>query len=305
MPKYLDPKADVVFKKIFGEHPILLKSFLNAILPLPDDGQIDSLEYLAAEQIPTLPVLKRTIVDVKCTDEKGRVFIVEMQMEWINGFMQRMLFNSAAAYIKQLQKGEDYEFLCPVYGLGIIADIFDSTTPAWYHHYQIVNVQNPAKQLKGLELVFLELPKFKPSTKKEKRLRVLWLRFLSELNEQTREVASELLQVPEIRQACDLSEQAAYTPGELAAYDAYWDHVSTTRTLANGHYTAGRKAGHAEGHAEGRVEGKAEGMRERNLEIAKNLLGLNLPSPDVATATGLSLAEIEALNFSSAAGKNQ
>ena len=40
MSRYLDPKADVVFKKVFGEHPHLLISFLNAILPLPDDGQI-------------------------------------------------------------------------------------------------------------------------------------------------------------------------------------------------------------------------------------------------------------------------
>lgn len=30
MSRYLDPKADVVFKRIFGEHPHLLKNFLNA-----------------------------------------------------------------------------------------------------------------------------------------------------------------------------------------------------------------------------------------------------------------------------------
>ncbi len=40
MPRYLDPKADVVFKKIFGQHPDLLKSFLNAVLPLPKSGLI-------------------------------------------------------------------------------------------------------------------------------------------------------------------------------------------------------------------------------------------------------------------------
>lgn len=28
--RYLDPKNDLTFKKIFGEHPHLLKSFLNA-----------------------------------------------------------------------------------------------------------------------------------------------------------------------------------------------------------------------------------------------------------------------------------
>ena len=37
MVRYLDPKSDLTFKKIFGNHPDLLKSFLNAILPLPED----------------------------------------------------------------------------------------------------------------------------------------------------------------------------------------------------------------------------------------------------------------------------
>lgn len=32
--KYLDPKADLTFKKIFGKHPDLLMSLLNALLPL-------------------------------------------------------------------------------------------------------------------------------------------------------------------------------------------------------------------------------------------------------------------------------
>ena len=31
MSKYLDPRSDLVFKKIFGDHPHLLKSFLKAI----------------------------------------------------------------------------------------------------------------------------------------------------------------------------------------------------------------------------------------------------------------------------------
>ena len=75
MSRYLDPKADVVFKKIFGEHPNLLISFLNALLPLPSSSPIVSLTYLQNEQVPVIPEFKRTIADVKCTDAQGRVFI--------------------------------------------------------------------------------------------------------------------------------------------------------------------------------------------------------------------------------------
>ena len=79
MSRYLDPKADVVFKKIFGDHPALLISFLNAVLPLASDNIIIEIEYLATEQIPEIPEFKRTIADVKCKDSQGRAFIVEMQ----------------------------------------------------------------------------------------------------------------------------------------------------------------------------------------------------------------------------------
>ena len=45
--RYLDPKNDLTFKKVFGEHPHLLRSFLNALLPLGPDQQIVFLEYLS------------------------------------------------------------------------------------------------------------------------------------------------------------------------------------------------------------------------------------------------------------------
>ena len=40
--RYLDPKNDLTFKKVFGEHPHLLRSFLNALLPLARGQEIVS-----------------------------------------------------------------------------------------------------------------------------------------------------------------------------------------------------------------------------------------------------------------------
>src|SRR5271163_1623808 len=147
MSRYLDPKADVVFKKIFAQHPNLLKSFLNAVLPLPEDGLIERLEYLPSEQVPIIPAFKSTVVDVRCTDHHGRVFIVEMQIQWTTSFMQRMLFNASKAYVKQLGKGEQYHLLKPVYGLGLINTTFDPDENDWYHHYKIVNVEKPRAEI--------------------------------------------------------------------------------------------------------------------------------------------------------------
>ena len=68
MMKYLDPKADLTFKKIFGNHPQRLISLLNALLPLSEAEQIHAIEYLPTELVPQVEGGKNTIVDVLCTD---------------------------------------------------------------------------------------------------------------------------------------------------------------------------------------------------------------------------------------------
>ena len=93
--KYLDPKADLTFKKIFGNHPKRLISLLNALMPLSEEEQIHAIKYLPTELVPQLEGGKNTIVDVLCTDVRGRKFCVEMQMEWSDAFQQRVLFNAS------------------------------------------------------------------------------------------------------------------------------------------------------------------------------------------------------------------
>lgn len=280
MSRYLNPRSDVVFKKIFGQHKHLMISFLNSLLPLPSDGLIESLDYLPTEQIPTIPVLKRTIVDVKCTDQQKRTFIVEMQIEWSAFFMERMLFGASQAYVRQLQKGEFYEYLKPVYGLGLLGDTFDKESSDFYHHYKIVNVNKPSREIKGLQFVFIELPKFKPSTPTEKKLQVLWLRFMSEINEKTKNIDPELLAIPEIREAIELTEEAAYSKEELAAYDTYWDTVSNEKTLLSERYQLGK------------TEGIKVGEQLALLKVAKTLLTDGVPIEKISQLTGLTKDEI-------------
>ena len=291
MSKYLDPKADVVFKKIFGNHPHLLKSFLNAVLPLPADHFIVELSYLPTEQVPNIPAFKRTVADVKCKDSSGRVFIVEMQINWTDSFKQRLLFGASQAIVKQLEKGQAYQLLQPVYGLGIVAAIFDKENPCWYHHYQLVKQGDSACDvIKYLQLVFVELPKFPVHSPQEKKLRLLWLRFLCEINEKTVNVSQELLDVPEISEAIVLAEESAYTLGELSAYETYWDSVRTEKTLLIGKYDEGV----AKGKAEGLTEGEAKGLAK----VAKNQLKRGVAVDVVIEDTGLSREEVEAIKAS-------
>jgi hypothetical protein len=208
MGKYLDPRADLTFKKVFGErrvgeqssgmHKNLVISLLNALLPLKDDERVESIEYWPAEKVPDrLLAEKDSIVDVCCKDNKNREFIVEMQMTWTD----------------------------------------------YYHYYHLVHDKYTDKVIDGLHLIFVELKKFfawqsgkaerKPQSFSEKKMQVLWLRFLTEINDETREVPAELLENPEVSEALEIVERAAFDDGEMRAYDKFWDAISRQKTIKN------------------------------------------------------------------------
>ena len=231
--KYLDPKADLTFKKVFGEHPELVKSLLNALLPFKSkEEEITSVTYLTPEMVPQPPTRKFSIVDVRCEDAQGRQFIVEMQMVWSAEFKQRVLFNASKAYVKQLNRGEDYSLLKPVYSLNLVNEVFEPELDDYYHYYHLVHEEHTDKVIDGLHLVFVELPKFTPHTFTEKKMQFLWLRYLTEIDEKTKTVPAELLANPEIAKAVSEIEESAYTEEELLGYDEFWDLVSVEKTLA-------------------------------------------------------------------------
>jgi predicted transposase/invertase (TIGR01784 family) len=277
MARYLDPKADVVFKKIFGDHPHLLKSFLNAVLPLPLECRIAELEYLPNKPIPRLPAFKRTAANIKCKDIYGHGFMVEMQIDWTDSF-QRLLFGASQAVVKQLENGEAYNLLQPVYGLGIVADVFDKKSTDWYHHYKLAKSNNPDSNASHhLQLIFIELPKFTVQPTDKKDLKVLWLRFLREIDDKTVIVPQEFMDVPEIAEAVSIAQSTDYTIGELNAYEAYWEAVKIERAYASGTFDEGRAIGEAIGEARGKVEGK--------MEMAEAMLMQGIPLEVVANVS--------------------
>jgi predicted transposase/invertase (TIGR01784 family) len=244
MARYLDPKNDLTFKRIFGEHPELLVKFLNAVMPFEQGRYIESITYLPSEMIPDNPTRKYSIVDVRCIDNADRQFIVEMQMYWDGAFTNRLVFNAGKAYVRQLERGENFHLLQPVYTLAILNENFDHKTDRFYHHYQIVNRENTDEVIPGLEFVLIELTdKFCPETMSDRKLAVLWLRFLKEVGEDMRILPPDLQANEDIRQAAELCEQGAFTSAELAAYEKYWDIIRTEKTLYYGALMKGEAIG--------------------------------------------------------------
>ncbi|MBQ3656315.1 MAG: Rpn family recombination-promoting nuclease/putative transposase [Bacteroidales bacterium] len=223
MSKYLNPKVDLTFKKVFGEHANLVKSLLNALLPLPAGMTIEKVEYLTAENVPENPAKKYSIVDVRCTDNFGRGFIVEMQSYWNKEFFSRTLFNAASMYSKQLAKGNPFERLKEVYALALVNDeAFNYENDSDYmQEFYIINKNHPSDIHRDISLIFVELKKYKPSDKGSKAIKDLWLKFLTQIDENTVEVDDAMLENPEINEALNLVERSAYTDADLYVYEDY------------------------------------------------------------------------------------
>ena len=193
--------------------------------------------------------------------------------------------------------------LQPVYSLNLVNDIFEPDLEEYYHYYRMVHVEHTERVINGLQLVFVELPKFTPHTYAEKKMHILWLRYLTEIDEKTREVPAELLASPEIQKAVTVLEESAFTPEQLLGYEKFWDIISVEKTLMSSSRREGLEEGKKIGIEEGEkigIEkgikvGREEGRKEEKLLVASNLKKQSVPYEVIAQSTGLSIAEIEKL----------
>ncbi len=328
--KYLDPKNDLTFRKIFGEHPHIMKSFLNSVMPFKKGNYIKDLIYQDPAMIPELPELKHSVVDVRCTDNYGRKFIVEMQMYWTSSFKSRMLFNAGKAYVKQLQKKQKYNSLCPIYGLSLVNENFlkeEEYKNKYYHHYKMLHTEISEEVIEGIELIFIELEKFSENKSLSKELRNLWLRFLTEIDENTKKAPDELLKEEAIKEALECLQISAFTEEELAYYDKYWDSVRIEQarmddmdkkytTLLNNKgkeleeakarekkAKASEKEAKAreeeakarEKEAKAKTEEALHKLKQSQYKLAKKMLQYKVSMAEIVKETGLSEEEIKGL----------
>lgn len=165
------------------------------------------------------------------------------------------------------------------------------------HNYNVVHELHSDEVIEGLHFTFVELPKFQAHSVKEKKMAVLWLRFLTEIDEHTKEVPQELLDNPDTSKALKAVEESAMSKDELLAYDDFWDKLGAERLLIVDSNRRSMEEGRAEGLAKGRAEGHKEGMEEGlakgRAEVARNLQNMGMSIEDISKATGISKDEIE------------
>jgi predicted transposase/invertase (TIGR01784 family) len=283
--KFVDPKTDIAFKKIFGNdaHKSILIEFLNEILEL--DSPIESVTINNAYQAPRFKGLKETTLDVKATDKLKREFIVEMQVEKETAFAKRAIYYSSKAYSQQLKKAQKYHLLKPVIFLGILDfTMFEEHNDVISRHL-ILNKKTGQHDLKDLEFNFIELPKFTKSECELETVADKWIYFLQHADDLDH--VPENANTPALQEAYEVAAQHTWTAEELDIYEAQEFKIAVDANVL--------ESARMEALEQGKLEGKLEGEKLKALEIAKNLLATGLDIKTIAKLTGLTHTEIENL----------
>jgi predicted transposase/invertase (TIGR01784 family) len=278
---FINPKTDFAFKKIFGSeqsHDILI-SFLNGIL-YNGEPIVTDLEILNPYQAPRIRGVKDTYLDVKALLSTGQTVIIEMQVLNVEGFEKRILYNAAKAYSIQLGTGDKYAVLNPVIALTItdfeMFSEFDAVISRFVLKEKEFLVDYPSCDL---ELVFVELPKFKLDLLELSSLTDKWMYFLQHTRE-LEAIPATMEAVPEIRQAFEVANQANLSREELDELEHQLIFIQDQRGAI----------------AFAAKQGLEQGTRTTQVTIAQNLLAV-MDDAGVSQATGLSIDEVKQLRL--------
>jgi predicted transposase/invertase (TIGR01784 family) len=286
MTTFINPKTDFAFKKIFGSKKSkdILISFLNAIL-YEEKNVILDVEIINPYQAPRIKGMKDSYLDVKAMITDNKTVIIEMQVLNVLGFEKRVLYNAAKAFSVQLSVGEDYTLLNPVIALTITDFEMFPEQERIISRYRLKEKDDLTDYSDDIELVFVELPKFRRELDELETLTDKWLYFLRSANK-FKTAPLNLDEVPALHHAFEVARQSKLSKKEL-------ELLEKREMFLHDNRNAILKA-QQDGESKGRAEGEIIGERNKALEIARSLLDL-LDIETISEKTGLSLTEIRAL----------
>ena len=289
---FINPKIDFAFKKIFGSEDSkdILISFLNALI-YEDHPVIQDLEILNPYLAPRIRGIKDTYLDIKARiidAESGeqRDVIIEMQVLNVEGFEKRILYNAAKSYSTQLKSGQAYNLLNPVIALTITDFVMFSELSNVISRFVLKEkdflIDYP---IYDIELIFVELPKFKKQLSELENIIDKWLFFLNNARGMT-DIPTEMDNIPEMKKAFCIANQANLTLEELDDQEKSEFFIQDQRGAITGAVSKALK------------QGLQEGLQQQKVEIAKKMMGLMMDDRTICEVTGLSLVELESVKNS-------
>jgi predicted transposase/invertase (TIGR01784 family) len=266
LSKFLDPKNDVAFRKVFGseEHKDILIHFINDMLGLYGNDQVEDVTFLSPIQDPEIASKKQSIVDVLCKDKNGVQMIVEMQVAPTKGFEKRAQYYAAKAYSRQLNRGSDedgkYSSLKEVIFIAISDSIIFKDKIEYKSDHVILDKKTYEHDLKDFSFTFIELPKFtKNNISDLENIVEKWCYFFKHAKETSEEdlkklIGSDLV----IEKAYDALNQFNWSEIELIAYEEELKRIRDNIAALDYQFEKGIEKG---------IEKTAINMLKQNLDL--------------------------------------
>lgn len=111
----LDPKLDVVFKRLLTREPLLLVDMLSSILARP----IGNVSILNPEIPGEHPFDKQIAMDIRARLNDGSRVDLEMQRWPDPELAERLIYYASRDYTNQLGRGDKYRQLKPTTGIAL------------------------------------------------------------------------------------------------------------------------------------------------------------------------------------------
>lgn len=296
--KFLDPKNDVAFRKIFGteKNKDILIHFLNDMLVFKNQKPIVDITFLETNQDPEISSQKSSVVDVLCKDANGVNYIVEMQVAKEKGFEKRAQYYAAKSYGSQLLVGGKYCDLKEIIFLAISSQTLFPDKKNYKSDHVILDKQTYEHDLKDFSFTFLELSKFNKTLDELKTMEEKWTYFFKHAEETGEEdlkklIGSDLI----IKKAYTALDRFFWDEKELRTYEQAEKRANDYLASIEQKYDEGRTEGRIEGKLEGRIEGESIGFMKGKIDMARQLLKSGVAISLIASASGLSEEEIKSL----------
>ena len=289
----ITPRVDIAFKKIFGveENKDLLISLINSVISKEDE--VVDLELLNPYNPQNFRHDKLSILDIKARGIDGKLFNIEIQITDEADYHDRALYYWAKLYNEQLAPGENYGLLKKAIGIHILNFVSITDKKDYHNKFIISENESGDRYFHDFEIHTIELKKFLPDSGKAdlqelinraKNALDVWAAFLTRHDLLPKhDLPEEFKKVP-VEKAIKVVDVMNFSDEER---DLYEDHLKWLRIEAN---TLEKRF--RQGIEKGREEGKEEGKEEKKIEIAQNLLNMNLDTNQIVEATGLSREKI-------------
>jgi predicted transposase/invertase (TIGR01784 family) len=284
--KKLPLTSDIVFKRVFSRegNEDILKALLEAILEIP----IQDVTVKNPELPRNLYESKAGVLDVKVEIDKDKICDIEMQVKDLKNIDKRSTYYMSKILSDELKKSEDYIAVKNTIVINLLNFGFYKRNS--YHsiahmkfektkenEYIDMGYQNEDEiATKELEMHFIEIPKFIKKNPKATTKLEQWL-WLIAGREEKLEMAKE--ENKEIKKAMDIIDEMSMDEKEWELYES--------RKMAIMDYNTGI--------IEAKEEGIIKGQKQKQIEIAKELLKMNMNIDNIQKVTKLTKEEIEKL----------